>query len=76
MIWSSVLAIIGIVGLWLAGQKMWAGWAVGLFAQVVWVVYAIATDQYGFIVSAIAYATVYGMNLHKWLLEPPRKDEK
>lgn len=58
MYWSYVLAAVGIVGLYLLGSKKRVGWLIGIFAQILWVVYAFATQQYGFILSAVAYAFV------------------
>lgn len=51
MIWSFALAAIGIFGLWLAGKQIRAGWLIGLAAQVLWIIYALLTRQYGFIIS-------------------------
>jgi len=68
--WSYVLAAIGIFGLWLVGRRSAAGWVVGILAQVPWFVFALATDQHGFILTAIAYATVNGWNLWKWMQTP------
>ena len=64
--WSYLLGVVGVVGLWLAGSRRWQGWAVGVAAQVAWIAYAFATDQYGFLVSACAYGVVYGRNLAAW----------
>lgn len=64
--WSAVLAAVGIAGLLLAGRGRWEGWAVGLGAQVLWVVYALVTQQWGFIASAVAYGVVYGTNAWRW----------
>ena len=66
MWWSVLLAAIGILGIWLADRKSWTGWAVGVLAQALWFAYALVTHQYGFIASAIAYATIYGWNWRKW----------
>lgn len=66
MIWSIILAAIGILGLWLAGKKKSIGWAVGLFAQILWIIFAIVTQQYGFILSALAYGYVYAKNWKSW----------
>lgn len=62
LVWSVGLAAIGIAGLWLAGSQRRAGWALGLAAQALWVVYALTTAQYGFLLSAVAYGTVYARN--------------
>lgn len=66
MIWSFLLAAIGIAGLLLAIRGVWWGWAINLAAQFLWVAFAIATDQYGFIISALAYGSVYAYGAVKW----------
>jgi nicotinamide riboside transporter PnuC len=69
MIWSYLLAAVGILGIWLAGRRNLWGWALGVGAQVLWIIYALVTDQYGFIVSALAYAVVYARNWYQWRRE-------
>jgi hypothetical protein len=64
--WSWLLTAVGVLGLWLAGRKDWRGWAVGLGAQLLWVAYAVVSGQWGFLVSAAAYGSVYGANLWRW----------
>lgn len=66
---SWILAAVGIFGIYLAGKKHKAGWAVGLGAQVLWIVFAIATQQWGFIASALAYGFIYGKNYLAWRRE-------
>lgn len=66
MIWSFVLAAVGIAGIYLAGRKSKWGWGLGLAAQVLWLVFALTTAQYGFILTAVAYGAVYGKNLWQW----------
>ena len=64
--WSWILMSVGLLGLWLAGSNNRLGWALGIFAQVLWIIYAIQTSQYGFIISALAYGAVYARNFKKW----------
>ena len=64
--WSWLLMIVGVTGLWLAGRKLWWAWLVGIFSEVLWIVYAIVTRQYGFIAFAIAYMIVFGRNAISW----------
>lgn len=71
MIWSIVLAIIGITGLFIAGKKNYWGWAIGVFAQTLWIAYALSTHQYGFLATAVAYTWVYSKNFLQW-----RKDSQ
>ena len=66
LIWSISLAAIGILGIYLAGNKSQWGWALGFGAQLLWAVFAVVTGQYGFILSAVAYGIVYGRNWGKW----------
>jgi hypothetical protein len=58
-LWSWALAVVGVIGIYFVGKKTLWGWFVLLFNETLWVVYAVVTQQYGFIVSAIAYAAVY-----------------
>lgn len=69
-LWSWLLAFLGITGLWFVGNKSKWGWIIGISVQSLWIAYAIVTHQYGFILSALAYAGVNLRNLIKW-----RKDE-
>lgn len=71
LVWSISLALIGIIGMHVAGKKSQWGWFIGLAAQVLWVIFAIVTNQYGFILSAAAYGSVYWSNWQKW-----RKDKR
>ena len=63
---SWVLAVIGVAGIYFVGRKTIWGWLVLLFNEVLWIVYALTTDQYGFIFSALAYALVYIMSYIHW----------
>jgi hypothetical protein len=62
MLWSWILGILGVTGLWLAGKQVWWGWLITLINEILWITYAIATGQYGFIFMAICYAMVYLRN--------------
>jgi hypothetical protein len=64
--WSWILAIFGVSGMFFVGKKTAWGWMVLLFNEVIWTVYAIATEQYGFIVMAVAYAIVYIKSFIEW----------
>ena len=69
IVWSVALAAVGILGIYLAGRKNLWGWAIGTGAQVLWIIYALVTTQYGFILSALAYGAVYGRNWWRWWVE-------
>lgn len=67
--WSVLLTLVGVTGLWVAGRRSAWGWVIGLGAQVLWIAYAVATRQWGFIGSALAYGTVYARNAARWRSE-------
>ena len=70
MMWSYVLAVIGVTGIFFVGRKTIWGWWVLLFNEALWIAYALITGQYGFILSAIAYAAVYIRSYIHWSKEP------
>ena len=69
MYWSYLLAAIGVAGIFFVGRKTIWGWLVLLFNEVLWIAYALVTNQYGFILSAIAYAAVYIKSYILWKRE-------
>lgn len=64
--WSWVLAAIGIAGTFFVGQKAVWGWIVLMVSEAMWVIYAVHTEQYGFIVAAVAYGVVYVKSYLSW----------
>ncbi len=67
--WSYVLAAIGVTGIFFVGRKTVWGWLVLLLNEFLWIAYALITDQYGFILSAIAYGIVYVKSYMLWRKE-------
>jgi nicotinamide riboside transporter PnuC len=67
--WSWVLAVIGVTGIFFVGRKTIWGWLVLLVNECLWIVYAVTTKQYGFIFAAIAYGIVYIKSYLLWRLE-------
>ncbi len=70
MMRSYVLAAIGVTGIYFVGRKSIWAWFLLLFNECLWMVYAITTEQYGFIFAAIAYAIVYIRSYIHWSKEP------
>ena len=64
--WSWVLAAIGVTGIFLVGRKTIWGWLILCVNECLWIAYALATDQYGFIAMAVAYAAVYIKSYLHW----------
>lgn len=66
MMWSYLLAAVGLAGLYLTGNMKSVGFLVGLAAQVLWVMFAVTTQQWGFIATAVVYGSMYWRNYQKW----------
>ncbi len=62
-LWSWLLSVVGITGLWVAGSGK--RWALNLGGQVPWFAYAIQIRQWGFVPAAIAYSIVFARNYLK-----------
>lgn len=68
-LWSWVLMAVGVTGLYFAGRKKAFGWGIGIAAQVLWLAFALTTQQYGFVVSSLVYGWVYVKNFVAWRRE-------
>lgn len=69
--WSWILTAIGVFGIYLTTRRSWWGYVVGLAAQTLWIAYAVTTRQWGFIVSAAAYGSVYALGWYRWTRPNP-----
>jgi len=67
--WSWVLAVIGVTGIFFVGRKTIWGWHILLLNETLWITYAVITKQYGFIFSALAYGIVYIKSYMLWRKE-------
>ena len=67
--WSYLLAAIGVTGIFFVGKKTIWGWLILCVNEVIWIAYAIATKQYGFIIMALAYTAVYIKSYMGWKSE-------
>jgi nicotinamide riboside transporter PnuC len=63
---QAILSMLGISGVWLTGEKNMVGWLLGILYNVLWIVYAIFTAQYLFIVVCLVYIWVYANAYMKW----------
>lgn len=61
---SWFLSAIGAVGVYVSAKNRW-GWAIGFLYQVLWIVYAFYTKQYGFIWVCVMYAGLYAKNFYQ-----------
>lgn len=66
MLWSYTLAGLGVISLILTGKKLKSGWVVGLINSGLWVIYALTTNQPGFLISSAVFITVQARNWFAW----------
>jgi hypothetical protein len=65
IILSAVMAVLGCLGLWLAGRGGWSGWAINLAAQPAWAAFSVATHAWPLLASCVAYTIVFTGNWHR-----------
>lgn len=73
---SYLIAIIGIVAFWLVGggpRSRAVSFCLSFLNQVIWIIYAVATEQHGFILGAVVFGAVAIRNLYR--LAPRRARE-
>ena len=61
-----ILSVIGVTALVMVGRHMWQGWVLAFCNECLWVGFALATRQYGFILGAVVYGTVNTYNAVRW----------
>jgi hypothetical protein len=65
-LFSWILSAIGILSYYILGRKNRWGWVINAGYQIVWIIYAIGTKQYGFIVVCIFFFVVAIKNFIEW----------
>jgi hypothetical protein len=65
-LWSWLLAVVGVLGIYFVGRKTIWGWLVLFINECLWIAYALVTKQYGFIFAALAYMAVYLRSYRAW----------
>lgn len=66
---SWIVTVLGLLGFWLAGKKVWWSWYVNIVNQLAWVVFAVVTDYYAFLVGTAFYFVVFVRNAYLWTKE-------
>jgi hypothetical protein len=74
--WSYLLAAIGIAGLLIAANAPRVGWWFNIAAQLVWITYAVATRQWGFLASAFGYGVAYARLLRRAYRAPAATSQR
>lgn len=64
-----LVTIVGVVGFYLAGKKVWWAWYVNIANQVLWLIFAVVTEQWGFLIGIPLYMSVFVKNAYDWTKE-------
>jgi hypothetical protein len=67
--WSWIVTIIGLIGFYLAGRKIWWSWYINIANQLLWTIFAVATEQWGFLLGVPLYLFVFIKNAYSWTKE-------
>lgn len=65
-IMSIVVSVVGLVGFYFAGKKVWWSWYINLFCQLLWVTFALVTGYLMFLATAAVYSVIFGINAYRW----------
>jgi len=69
ILFSWIVTIVGCVGFWLGGKKLWWSWYVNIANQIAWVVFALITGYHAFLVGTAFYMFVFVRNAYLWTKE-------
>ena len=72
--WSWLLAGMGVLGMYFIGKKRWEAFLWLIVMECLWIVFALQTNTYGFIVGSLSYIVVYARNAHLWKSSNSRND--
>jgi len=65
-LFSWILSAIGIISYYILGRKNRWGWIINASYQLVWIIYALLTHQYGFIIVCVFFFVVAMKNFFHW----------
>lgn len=66
LVWSWILAGMGVIGMYFVGKKRWEAFLWLIIMECLWIVFALQTKTYGFILGSVAYMVVYLKNANLW----------
>lgn len=64
-----ILSLLSCIMLWMMGNRNKYAPLLGIFAQVLWIYYAISLKQYGLLLGALLYTVVHIRNTILWWKE-------
>ena len=64
-----VTSVTNVTGMWIAGNKDWRGWAIGLANQAVWLAFIVVFAAWGLLPLSAFLVVTYTRNLLRWRAE-------
>lgn len=61
-----ILSAIGVFMILKAGDMRRYAWIIGIAAQVLWFIWIMTSENYGFLFQNVALVIVYARNYYKW----------
>jgi hypothetical protein len=61
-----VLSGTSALMLWMMGNKSKWGPRIGLMNQALWIIYAVATEQWGLLPGTALYTVIHARNMLRW----------
>jgi hypothetical protein len=65
-----LVILAGTVGLWLAGNRLPAGWGLATAAYLLWLPYALATGEGGFALAVVVFGLICLRNYRRGRTQP------
>lgn len=65
-------SLVTLTGMWLAGNKNYWGWALGIANQGLWLAFIIVFEAWGLLPLMFALLFIYSRNLIRWRNEASR----
>ena len=61
------LSLMSMIMIYQMGNKWKYAPLLGIFNQVLWIVYVLSTKQFGLMLGVIGYTVIHIINTYKWL---------
>jgi hypothetical protein len=68
------LPVCGWIGTYYVGKRKSWGWFLQVLGQLIWIVYTVATGQFGMPLGTIVYLYLYFKNGTQWRKEDKKRD--
>ena len=64
-----IISLVSVLMIYAMGCKWKYAPVLGIFNQVLWIIYILRTMQYGLIPGVVGYLLIHILNTYKWILK-------